>query len=113
MNKRSKGGAIAAVLGAITASLLLLFVLQAFGLFSSAFFGPREEAVRRRIFEQSQAYNAGMIRDLENLKLDYLVADEAHRAALRGVILHRFSSYGGRPPPDLETFYNSLQGTPK
>lgn len=79
-----------------------------YGLYS--FFAPLYEDTRRKIFENSQAYNEGMLRDLHNLRIQYLTAkDDETRAALKATILHRFSIYPReRLPLELSQFYNEL-----
>lgn len=85
------------------------FVLRGMGLLSFSFFAPKEEAVRYKVFKESQTYNDGMIRDLQELKLQYLSANDEQKLALRGIVLHRFSVYPiDRLPPDLAAFYQSL-----
>lgn len=75
-----------------------------------AFFGPRNEQVRYNIFKESQAYNDGMIRDLQELKRDYLAANDEQKGALKALTLHRFEVYDiKRLPPDLQAFYYSLE----
>jgi hypothetical protein len=53
------------------------------------YFAPKQEAVRRQVFEQSKAYNQGMIQELENMQFQYEQADGAHKQALARIILHR------------------------
>jgi len=51
-----------------------------------------------------------MIRDLENLQLEYINADAEKKQALRAIVLHRFSVYPeDKMPPNLRNFYNSLK----
>ncbi len=77
-------------------------------------YAPLNEQIRRETFEQSQAYNEGMLRDLDNLQLQYVKADGPAKDALRAVILERFASYDiGRLPGRLQTFYYSLHGDAK
>jgi hypothetical protein len=75
-----------------------------------AYFAPRYTAVDNKVFHESQQYNDGMIRDLENLKLEYVNADKDHKDVIRAVVLHRFSVYPeDKMPPDLRNFYEQLQ----
>jgi hypothetical protein len=75
-----------------------------------AFYAPRYEQVRYDTFKQSQAYNDGMIRDLQDLKRDYISANDEQKAALKALTIHRFSVYEiNRLPPDLQAFYYSLE----
>jgi len=70
----------------------LCFFLNAldFGLFKT--FAPKYEQVRRDTFEQSQAYNEGMRRDLES-----------------ATFIHRAEGYPNQLPADLQSFYQSIQ----
>ena len=51
-----------------------------------------------------------MIRDLENLQMEYTNADAEHKQALRAIVLHRFSVYDtNRLPYNLRSFYEQLK----
>ena len=98
-------------LAVFAAICILVFFLNGLSLASFGFFAPKVEAVRRQTFEQSQAYNEGMLRDLQNIRSDYLAATtDAQRAALRATALHRFAAYKtDRLPMDLQAFYAQIQ----
>ena len=99
--------AILALLGL----LALSFGLNYAGLMSFSFFAPRVEQVRYNTFKESQTYNDGMVRDLEDLKTQYMTANPDQKVALRAIVIHRFSVYPvDRMPADLQSFYYSLQG---
>jgi len=75
-----------------------------------AFYAPKYEQVRYDTFKQSQAYNDGMIRDLQELKRDYIAANDEQKGALKALTLHRFEVYDiNRLPPDLRSFYYTLE----
>jgi hypothetical protein len=95
-----------AVLAGIVA--LTLF-LNGVGLLNYSIFAPAQTAIDNKVFHQSQQFNDGMVRDLENLRLMYLQAEPEQRAALKGTILHRFAGYPrDRMTPELLSFYDSL-----
>lgn len=73
-------------------------------------FAPLTEQVRYNTFKQSQAYNEGMVRDLQNLKMQYEgTADPAAKAILKDTVIHRFEVYPvDSMPPELRTFYENL-----
>jgi len=51
-----------------------------------------------------------MIRDFEDLQVEYIKADKEHKDALRAIVLHRFSVYPeNKLPPNLRNFYNDLR----
>jgi len=98
--------------------LLLVFSVAFVGFFgnliglgSYAFFAPKIEQVRYNTFKESQTYNDGMLRDLQELKMQYLTANDDQKAALRAITLQRFSVYPtDRLPADLQSFYLTLRG---
>ena len=96
--------------GALIFGALLIFAL-AFGSYEMYhFFAPKYRAVDNEVFKQSEQYNDGMIRDLENLQLEYINADAEKKQALRAIVLHRFSVYPeDKLPPNLRNFYNDLR----
>lgn len=97
-------------IGIFLSLFIFLFAIQAFGLFSFQLFGPKFEAARRRVFEQTKSYNQGMIQELENMQFQYEQADEAHRDALRAIILHRAADFDEDEfPTDLRAFIWKLR----
>ncbi len=73
---------------------------------------PKREAVRREVFEQSKAFNQGMVQELQNMQFEYVKADTAHKAALAGIILHRSADFDfddPRVPNDLKVFVTELK----
>ena len=78
--------------------------------FAYQYFAPKYRQVDNEVFKQSEQYNDGMIRDLENLQVEYISADAEKKQALRAIVLHRFSVYPeDKMPPNLRNFYNSLK----
>jgi hypothetical protein len=101
---------IFAVIGGLVSILLLGFVLNVFGLFSYSFFAPKYRAVENQVYHESEQYNEGMVRDLENLQLAYIQADNTGKQSLKAITLHRFSVYPeDKMPPNLRNFYNDLR----
>lgn len=73
-------------------------------------FAPQYEATRRQTFEQSKAYNQGMVQELQNMQFEYVRATKEQKAALRSIILHRAADYDtSRLPPDLAMFIAGLR----
>ena len=98
------------IIGMIIAIIAFCFGLTFLGYESYKFFAPKYRAVDNQVFKESEQYNDGMIRDLENLQMEYLKADAAGKDALRAITLHRFSVYDEqRLPPNLRNFYNDLK----
>jgi hypothetical protein len=89
--------------------IALSFVLSYTSFAQYSFFAPRYTAIQNQVFHESQQYNDGMVRDLENIKREYQGATPEGRQALRATVLHRFEIYPrNRMTPDLQNFYDSL-----
>jgi len=98
------------MVGVIVGAIALIFGLTFLGYKSYEFFAPKYRAVDNQVFKQSEQYNDGMIRDLENLQIEYIGADAEKKQALRAIVLHRFSVYPeDKLPPNLRNFYNDLK----
>jgi len=98
-------------ISAIVVGWVALIILAMFGsFFAYQYFAPKYRAVDNQVFKQSEQYNDGMIRDLENLQIEYIGADAEKKQALRAIVLHRFSVYPeDKMPPNLRNFYNDLK----
>lgn len=110
MERFSFGRLIACLIVIITLPLGLTWMVQGNNFFLFKFFAPREEAVRREVFEQSKAYNEGMAQELRRMQMEYIKADDKQKEALASVILHQFAGYNANTlPPDLRLFINELK----
>lgn len=91
-------------------AVLAFLFLVLFGVWASySYFAPKYVEVDNAVFKQSTQYNDGMIRDLEELQMAYIKAEPDQKAALKAVILHRFSVYPiEKLPPNLRSFYEEL-----
>lgn len=111
--KETTSGASLFGFGAITVTIFVFLILGAGGYLSYlaySFYAPRYEQVRYNTFKESQAYNDGMIRDLQNLQMEYMQANDEQKAMMKSIIIHRFSVYDTtRLPYDLQAFYMSLK----
>lgn len=102
---------LAAFLGVIAFVCLLGFGLNYAGYLQYGFFAPRMEQVRNDTFHNSQAYNDGMLREMEEQRMAYATATPDQKDAIKGLLKHDFSVYPkDRLPADLLNFYNSLTG---
>lgn len=59
---------------------------------------PAEEQLRRDVYEESKSYRDGTIRDLDNLRLEWLRASEVHKKAIAETARHRAADF---PRADL------------
>jgi hypothetical protein len=72
-------------------------------------FAPATEQVRRETFENSKAYRDGMVQELRSMQFEYVLADDAHKAALANVIRHKIAGFPEAAIPyDLQQFIKEL-----
>ena len=94
----------------VAIGIAALFGLSYLGYQSYAYFAPKYRAVDNEVYKESTQYNEGMLRDLENLQMEYMKANDVQKAGLKDIILHRFAVYDvNRLPNNLFTFYNDLR----
>jgi hypothetical protein len=98
-------------ISAIVVGWIAFIAVCMFGsFFAYQYFAPKYRQVDNQVFKQSEQYNDGMIRDLENLQIEYIGSDAEKKQALRAIVLHRFSVYPeDKMPPNLRNFYNDLK----
>src|SRR5271157_1542722 len=75
-------GAMVVIIG-----LGLAWIVQGNDFFMYRYFAPKQEQVRREVFEQSKAYNDGMIQELRTMQLDYIKGTKEQKDGMRSVIL--------------------------
>jgi len=103
-------GTVIALLS-IIGLLVIIFAVQGESFFMYKLFAGRTEQVRREVFEQSKAYNQGMIQELQNMQFEYLKATKEQQAGLKSIILHRVADYDvNKLPTHLQAFVFQLRG---
>jgi hypothetical protein len=103
----NKGGFMKVFLGI----LLFLGVIVAMAFFSfgmDSFFKPAYRKLEYKTFKQSEQYNDGMVRDFENLRMEYVKAEPEAKKVIASTIKHRFSVYLENLSYEQRAFYNSL-----
>ena len=101
---------VAVFVGVIVLLLGVGWLAQGNDFFMYRVFAPKYEQVRRETFEQSKAYNQGMIQELQNMQFQYEQADPEHKSALASIILHRAADYPlEKMPVDLRSFIEKLK----
>ncbi len=94
----------------IAAFLGLTWVAQGNEFFLYKVFAPKMEQVRRDTFENSKAYNQGMLQQLERQQLEYVKGDESVKDAISSMILHDFADYDdSKLPSNLYTFMQDVR----
>lgn len=96
--------------------LLLITALSWYGtgndFFMYKFFAPKQEAVRRQVFEETKSYNQGVIQELRSAQIEYVRAPPEQKEALRTVLVHRYADYPEyKLPADLRGFLSDLRGS--
>lgn len=106
-------GWVAGSVVVVVVILGLSWLVQGNEFFLYQYFAPKQEAVRRQVFEQSRAFNQGMVQELQNMQFEYVKqTDQAAKAALADIILHRASGYNLDDPivpADLRSFISKLK----
>ncbi len=101
---------IAAGFAALIALLALTWIFQGNSFFLYQYFAPKEAQVERQTFEQTKSYRQGMVQELQNMQFEYVKADNAHKAALADIILHRAADVpSDAMPSDLASFVAELK----
>ena len=103
-----------AIVGLVILGLVVLlgltWIAQGNDFFLYQMFAPKYEQVRRETFEQSKAFNQGMIQELQNMQFEYIQASPEHKQALASIILHRVADYDvSKLPSDLYAFIQELK----
>lgn len=102
----------------VTFGVILVIALGIGGIFGVGYvglsvyktFGTQYESARTDIYRHNKSYIEGTIRDLRELKREYITATDEHQSALRSLILHRAGELDwDRLPSDLRRFLNELE----
>lgn len=110
----SDGASLGFWLAAIVIVLALVlgglsWAFRAGALAQNTAFAPKEEQLRRDVFEQSKAYRDGAIQELRSMQFQYNLADAEHRSGLASVIRHKAAGIpADAMPPDLQHFIQTL-----
>lgn len=88
-----------------------LFLIIMFLFKMDEFFLPKYRKLENKVYKQSEQYNDGMIRDLENLRMEYIKSNnQEQKEVIKQTILHRFSVYSSDSLPiELKAFYTKLK----
>jgi hypothetical protein len=68
-------------------------------LFLYQFFAPRQEAVRRQVYEQTKSYRQGSVQRLNTLCSQVASADDDHKGLINDVINHEFAEWDTNDVP--------------
>lgn len=68
--------------------------------FMYKFFAPRQEAVRRQVYEQTKSYKQGSVQRLNTLCTQAATTDDDHRGLINNVIAQEFAEWDSDAVPD-------------
>ena len=99
------------VVGVIIFGLAMSWVTMGNDFFLYKFFAPKQEAVRRQVFEQTKSYNQGMVQELENFYAEYSKGTTSQKDSIAQIVNHRYADYQNeRLPGYLVQFLADCRG---
>lgn len=93
--------------------LVLIFILELFGLGMFKFFAPKKENIRREVFENNKSYSHGIIQDLAKYYGEYQKAESTEdKNAIKEIIKVRFAEFDSDKinSQQLKTFLINMRG---
>jgi len=90
--------------------LVIGMALSLGGVYWYGFIGPKREAARRAVFEETRSYNQGKVQQLSKMRLEYARSkDMAEKAAIASTVRHQFADYKKQNlPADLRAFLDKV-----
>lgn len=87
------------------------FLIQGGDFFLYKFFAPKQENVRREVFENTKSYREGVSKDISMVQMEYVQCKDVDgKRAIGKIILDRYADYDLTKLPDgLQTFMNELK----
>jgi uncharacterized phage-associated protein len=73
---------------------------DSFNFISYKFWAPKQEAVRRQVYEQTKSYKQGSIQRLNTLCSQVSTTDDDHKPMIYDVINHEFAEWSTDDVPD-------------
>lgn len=98
------------VIAGIAALIGLTWIIQGNEFFFYKYWAPKQEAVRRQVFEQTKSYNQGMVQELDQFYRDYTKGGKEEKAAIKALVLHRVADFPSENlPPYLQSWVTELR----
>lgn len=79
--------------GTLFSILALSWIFTGNDFFLYKYFAPKQEAVRRQVYEQTKSYRQGSVQRLNTLCSQLKDSDDDHKAMLRDVISQEFAEW--------------------
>lgn len=94
----------------IVVVVVILFTATTAGIMWYRHFGIMRESATTDIYRENKSYVEGTVRDLRDLQVQYVQADESQKEALKGLILHRANELDWKLlPDDVQDFLEELK----
>lgn len=94
----------------VTMILGLVWISQGNDFFMYKVFAPKMEEVRRKTFEESKAFNDGMIQDLSRDQIEFIHSTPVQQHVMASTILHQYAGFDeSKLPPNLQEFLHQLK----
>ncbi|MCP4393123.1 MAG: hypothetical protein GY804_02485 [Alphaproteobacteria bacterium] len=99
-------------IGGLVGFLILIFILELFGLGMFAFFEPKKENIRREVFENTKSFTHGVIQDLGKYYQEYQEGDVKEKETIKAVIQMRFPNFDATKIDNLklQQFFINIRG---
>jgi hypothetical protein len=99
-------------IGGLVGVMILIFILELFGLGMFAFFEPKKENIRREVFENTKSFTHGVIQDLGKYYQEYREGDAEKKETIKSVIQMRFPNFDADKIDNLKLkqFFINMRG---
>jgi len=88
----------------------IVWLISANDYFLYKFWAPKNEAVRREVFENTKSYKQGTIQELRRWQFEYIKAPNEQKGVLASTILHQIADFDrDLLPLDLREFVSDLE----
>jgi hypothetical protein len=105
-------GFVGWALGAFAVIVIIAASGQFLGLWSTGYFAPKYEAIRRDVMIESRAYSEATTREMYRLKIQWMQAKtEAEKSAIAAMAIHEAQGFDrDRLPAELQSFIIEIGG---
>lgn len=93
-------GSVIGLIVGLVGLMLIGWIFAGNDFFMYKFFAPRQEAVRRQVYEQTKSYRQGSVQRLNTLCVQISDADGDHKPMLQAVVAQEFAEWDTDDVPD-------------
>jgi len=73
------------------------------------YFAPKQEAVRTKVYRESQAQQDGMINELQKMQIEYASASPEGKLIIADAVVSRSAQFTGQLTPSLDAFVSKCK----